>query len=222
MPSTAASAARRSRRLEPAGPRLAIRVQEHRQRLLGVAHEERVEEVGDRLGVRRAGPASEDDRIGLAAVALPHRQPREVQHVEDVRVVELRLEREAQDVEVRDGRERLRREERNPVLAHPRLEIHPRRIDPLAGEVLPPVDDLVEDLQPRVAHPDLVGVGESQRQRHRGLREVLPRDVALEADVAARLLDERQMRVEERPQGAVSHGTGDSTGDRRPRLLRSV
>ncbi len=218
MPSTCASAARRSRRERPRARAVAVGVEEHRQRLLGVADEERVEEVRDRLRVRRAGSAAEDDRIGLAPVALPHRQPGEIQHVEDVRVVELRLEREAQDVEVRDRRERLRREERNPVLAHPLLEIHPWRIDPLAGEVLPAVDDLVEDLQPRVAHPDLVGVGEGERQGHRGLREVLAGDVALEADVPARLLDRREKRIEERAQRPVSHGTGDSTVGVRSRI----
>ena len=168
--------------------RVAVGVEKERQRLLGVADQERVEEVGDRLRVGGAGAASQDDRIGLAAFALPHGQAREVEHVQDVRVVELRLEREAEHVEVGRGRERLGRKEGDARLAHLRLEVDPGGIDALAGEVGPAVDDLVQDLQSRVAHPDLVGVGEGQCQRDLGLRKVLAGDVPLQTHVAPRFL----------------------------------
>ena len=92
--------ASRSRRESRVLAAVAVRVEEAGQRLLGVADQERVEEVGDRLRVGGAGAAAEHDRIRLPAVALPDGQPREVEHVQDVRVVELRLEREPEHVEV--------------------------------------------------------------------------------------------------------------------------
>ncbi len=190
---------------QPARARVAVGLEKNRKRLLGVADQEGVEEVGDRLGVRRARPAAEDDRVGLTAVALPDRQTREIQHVQDVRVVQLRLEREAEDVEVGHGRERLGREERQRRLAHLRLEVHPRRVHALAGKVGAAIHDLVQDLQTGMAHPDLVRVGEREGERHGSLRQVLAGDVALEADVPARLLDRGQEGIEPRAEGRVAH-----------------
>jgi len=165
--------------------------------------------------------------IGLAPVALPERQPRQVQHVEDVGVVQLRLEREPQDVEVPHGRERLDREERNAALAHLALQVDPGRVHALAREFGPPVHQLVEDLQARVAHSDLVRVGKRQGQRHARRGEVLAGQVALETHIAPRLLHGREKGVQTGAQGLVSHGTVDSTGRPRPgestgTILRSL
>ena len=165
--------------------------------------------IGSGLAVQ--GPPPRTIGSVSRAVPLPHGQAGQVEHVQDVRVVQLRLEREAEHVEVRRRGEGLRREEGDAALAHLRLEVHPGRVHALAGELLAAVDELVEDLQPRVAHADLVGVREREGERHGCPRQVLARDVPLQADVTAGLLHRREKRIELRAQGPVSHGTRDLT-----------
>jgi hypothetical protein len=65
------------------------------------------------------------------------------------------------------------------------------------GRVL--VEQVVEDVQARVRHPDLVqvGVGQRDRRRHRG--QVLLDRVDLVAEVAARALDALKQVVQGRP-----------------------
>ncbi len=187
-------------------PRRGDLFEEDSERLLGVADQEGVEEVRERLGIRDARAAADDDRVRLAALRCEDGDPREVEHVRDVRVVHLALEREAEDVEVADGREGLDGEERDLLAPQDRLEVRPRRVRPLAGPVRAAVHDLVEDLRPRVAHPDLVGVGkgEAHRDVHRG--EVLAHDVPLQAEVAPGALDGEEKRLEAGADGGVAHG----------------
>ena len=84
-----------------------------RERLFGVADEEEVEEVRERLGVERTGAAGDDQRPTAAfAVGAAARNAGDVEHPEDRRVADLVLEGEADDVEVAYGQLRLEREER--------------------------------------------------------------------------------------------------------------
>ena len=193
--------------------------------LFGVADEEDVEEIRERLGVRDAGPAADDDGVGVAALRREDRDPREVEHVRDVRVVQLALEGEADDVEVRDGSERLDGKERDLLAPEDRLEVHPGRIRPLAGPAGPPVHDLVQDLRARVAHPDLVGIRKGETDRHRHRAEVLAHDVPLQAEVAPGALDGEEEGLEAGADGGVAHRglrTRQSSGSVRHCRMRRI
>ena len=69
-------------------------------RLLAVADDEGVDEVGHGLGVERAVPADDHERVLRTALLGPHRHAGEVEALEDVRVDELGGEAEGEDVEV--------------------------------------------------------------------------------------------------------------------------
>ena len=90
--------------------------------------------------------------------------PAEVEHRQDVRVADLVLEREPDDVEPVQRRERLQAVERERVVAERLLEVGQRGEDALAGPVAG-VHQAVEHLEPVVAHAQRVGVGEGQAER---------------------------------------------------------
>ena len=90
-------------------------------RLLAVADHERVDEVGHGLGVERAVPTDDHERVLGAAVLGPHRHAGEVEALEDVGVHELGGEAEGEHVEVAGGVVGVDREERaRPRRASPR------------------------------------------------------------------------------------------------------
>ncbi len=78
------------------------------------------------------------------------------------------------------------------------------RIGALGHGVAPLVQDLVEDLQPLVGQPDLIGVGvdEQPGQRPGPVVEILgPFGAELTADVAGRLFDLVEEGLDLRPEG---------------------
>ena len=88
-----------------------------RQAGLAVADDEQVDERREQLGVLGARAAGDDQRVVRPAVLGVQRDPAQVEHRQDVRVADLVLEREAQDVEPVQRRERLQAVERQAVLA---------------------------------------------------------------------------------------------------------
>ncbi len=164
--------------------------------LLPVAEHETVDEVGERLGVERAVTSGDHDRMAGTPFDSTHRHPSEVDEVEDVGVDELGGEVEGQDVEGGRGQLVLEREEGDPRRAHGGLHVDPGRIGPFGHRVVTFVQDLVEDLETLVGKADLVGVrvdeepGDLPRPVLAGLCAVLA------ADVAGRLCDLGQQRLD--------------------------
>ncbi len=79
---------------------------------LAVADDDGVHERSDRFGVRRGRPAGDDERVVLAAIDGAKRDLAEVQDREAVGVGELVLQRETDDVEVRERTRALEGDER--------------------------------------------------------------------------------------------------------------
>ena len=75
-------------------------VHDPRQALLAVADDEQVDERGEQLRVLRARAAGDDQRIVERAVLGVQRDAAQVEHRQDVRVADLVLEAEAEDVEL--------------------------------------------------------------------------------------------------------------------------
>ena len=127
--------------------------------LLAVADHERVDEVGHRLGVERAVPAGDTSGCSGRRCSARTGTPGEVEAVQQVRVDELGREVEGEHVEVAGGAVGVDREERHARRPHLGLEVDPGRVGALGDGVVAFVEDLVEDLEPLVGQPDLVGVG---------------------------------------------------------------
>jgi hypothetical protein len=161
--------------------------------LFAVAHYEGVDEGRDGLRVHRAEAARDHDRVVLAAVLRPKGHPGEVDHREHVGVGQLVLQREADQVERAGGRPRFERVEGDPLGAHQLLHVAPRREAELREPVLAAVDQVVEDLQPEIGHPDLVQVREAEEHPDRSFRRILPERVEEATRVPARLGDRRQV-----------------------------
>jgi len=160
-----------------------------KRRLLAVPDEEGVEEGGDRRGVQRADAARDDQRVPLAPVLRQQGDPRKIQHQEDVGVGELVAEREPHHVEVAGGAPRLERGERLPRGPQVLRVVGPRGEDALAQRPGPRVQDPVEQEDPEVGHPDLIGVRKGKQDARPGLLPGKKGGTHLAAAVPGRLPD---------------------------------
>ena len=186
--------------------------------LLAVAQHHEVEEVGERLGVVGGVAAGADQRVGGGAVGGAHGHAGQVDAVQDVRVDELGGEVEGDEVELVGRAVGVDREQRDVLAPHDLLEVGPGGVGALGEGVGALVEDLVEDLQALVGEADLVGVRVHQQPPDplRARRRDLGAELA--ADVARRLLDRGEVRLEPSPDidhGAVK-GTGHPSGTRHP------
>ncbi len=173
---------------------LAHEVDDVDDRLLAVAQREHVDEVRQRVRVERAGAAADHERVRVGALLRLHRQARQVEHVQDVRVRALVAQREADDVELAHGVARLEAPERHALGAHRVFHVGPRREDALGQHALAAVDDVVEDAEPQVRHADVVEVGVGEDDADVAGVPVLDGRVPLAAGVARGLLHARKQR----------------------------
>src|SRR5207249_3041380 len=122
---------------------LAHRVAEEKERLLGVAEEDRVVERRDRLGPEGARAAADDDRVLLAARRRPDRDLREAEELDDVGVGELVRDLDPEDVRLPHGELVLERDERLVPLAEERLEVAAGQEDALARDLGPRIEQVI-------------------------------------------------------------------------------
>ena len=168
---------------------LVVEVHELEVDLLALTKHEQVKEVRERLGVTDAWTSRNDYLTELLRpVAGKYRYPREVEHIQYVRVGELVLQREADEVKIAYGVEALECVERYAVLAHYSLKVLGRREAALAPVVLALVGQRVQYLHAEVRHSDVVCVGEAEREADVDLRLVLYHAPDLAAYVARGLL----------------------------------
>ena len=183
-------------------------------RLLAVADDGGVDEVGDRLGVERRVTTRDDDRVVDVAVDRVQWDAGEVERRQHVRVAQLGREAEAEEVEVAHRAVPVDGELREARLPQLRLHVGPHGVRPLGEGVRPLVEDLVEDHDALVGHADLVRVGVHQRPARGQLLAVgavaadvpvLDRGVELAADVLDGLVDPLQQGLEGVEQGLSGH-----------------
>ena len=136
--------------------------------LLALAEHEGVDEGGKGFGVEGAAAPGDDDRVVLAAIAGAGGDAREVEHVEDVRVGQLVLEGEAEEVEIAEGVVRLEAPEGRALASHLRLHVEPGGEGALAEHVVLGVEEVVEDAEAHVRHADVVGVGVGEGDAYDG------------------------------------------------------
>ncbi len=180
---------------ETRGPALAPRLRGHQgpgdlaDHVLSLADHEGVDEGRHGQGVEGAGAAGDDEGMVLPARGGAEGDAAQVQHGEDVRVGQLVLEGEADEVEVAERRARLQRGERQAAADELGLEVRPGGVAPLRDDAGLRVEDAVEDLNAEVGHADLVDVRKGQRDAQAAGRAVLDDGVDFAAQVAAGLFD---------------------------------
>ena len=152
--------------------------------LLALAQHEGVDEGRERLRVEGGAAARDHDGVVLAAVARARGDARQVEHVEHVRVGQLVLQGEAEDVEFAQGVARFEAPEGRARAAHLRLHVGPGREGAFAERVLAGVEQVVEDAEAHVGHADVVGVGVGQGHAHGGPVPVLHDGVPFAAGIA--------------------------------------
>ncbi len=135
------------------------------------------------------GAAGQNERVTLAAVGRAKRDPSEIEHGEAVRVRELELQREADDVELRQRARALERDQRQVSAPQLRFHVDPRRVATLGERARIVVQDLVEDLVAEMAHPDVVDIGKGQADPCGHPTPVLAHLARLAAGVARWLFD---------------------------------
>ena len=168
--------------------------------LFAVADHERVDEVGHGLGVERAVATGQHDRVLRPTVLGPHGHAREVEALEHVRVHQLGGEAEGEDVELTGVVVGVDREQRHRVGPHRVGHVDPGRVGAFGQGVVAFVQDLVQDLEPLVGQPDLVGVGIHEKPGCE-LRVMLRTEAPpLHPDVATGLLDPCQEGLHPWPQ----------------------
>ncbi len=155
--------------------------------LFALADDEEIEEVSDRLDIVDAGAATDDERHVFAALACPERDTGEIEHVEDVRIDHLVLQRESEQIASRELGMRLERVERHMALAHGFGHVRPGRIGALDRRVGALVQYIVEYGEAQVAHADLVDIRQSQGPEAVDRSMVFHRLVPFTACVAGRL-----------------------------------
>ena len=169
--------------------------------LLAVTEDEAVDEVGQRLGVEGAVPTGHHQRMIVGTVGAPDRHPGQVDEVEDVRVDELGRQIEGDDVEIRRRMLGFDGEQGHSGRPHRRLHVDPGGVGPLGGRVGAFVQDLVEDLQALVRQADLVRVRVHEQPGHHAGSMLHLLGAQLTADVASRLRDLGEERLDLWPEG---------------------
>ncbi|EMB18219.1 hypothetical protein RE6C_01053 [Rhodopirellula europaea 6C] len=131
------------------------------QRRLAVAGHHHIEDVGHWLRVLTTWSSRNQQRIRHRPVNGVERDPAEVDHRQHVGRADFVLQRQPDNVKLTERRERFERVERQVVLTQFRFHVRPRHEDSLGTPIVSPIDHRIQDLQPVMAHPNRVRIGES-------------------------------------------------------------
>jgi len=132
-------------------------------RLLPFSDEDGVEEVGEGLRVDGAGAAADDEWVAVGPVRRPERHAGQVEHCQHVGVGELVGQCDADGVELAQGSPGLKAGQGQVAGPELLLHVRPRCEGALGEEVLVGVEDMVENLEPQMGHPDIVDIGVYER-----------------------------------------------------------
>ena len=187
--------------------------------LLAVAHDERVDEVADRLGILHARPARDHQRGLFRALPPEDRDPPEVQNRQDVRVRQLVLERKPHHVEIAQRGGGFQTAERKIVFGQKLFHVPQRREDPLAVPLRVIINHRVKDLDPVAAHPDRVRVRETEAEAPTDRLRVFHDHIQLTPDVLAGGLNQREYFVTEK--FVVIHRNSELNAETRSRSFEA-
>jgi hypothetical protein len=96
------------------------------------------------------------------------------------------LEGKSQDIKILEGETRFQRGEKAAAGPENLLHIAPGRVNPFRPRVRPGIQNLIEDLETRMGHPDLIRVGKGQSDLHIDTTKILADRVDFISYVAGR------------------------------------
>ncbi len=155
------AALRLGSRRSPASCRRHLR-EDLREQLLPVADRDRVHEAADRREVGAGRAAGEHEGVLLGTHRGVQGDAGQMEHLQQVRVVELVLKRHRQKMGVGYRSPRLQGQERDVPTAHLGDRVDPRQVGPFDPDSLLAAREVVKDLDGLVRDGDLVGVGEAK------------------------------------------------------------
>ena len=151
---------------------LFIQVDQHEIYLRALAEEEHNPKIRDRLGIAGARSARHHQRIPLVALLCAQRQPGKVQHIQHGGIAHLILQRKPDKIKHVDRVAALERKQRQLPLPHQLLHIRIGHKHTLAPDILPLIEQPVEDLHPEMGHPHLIQIRKTKGKPHRNGRRV--------------------------------------------------
>ncbi len=107
--------------------------------LLGFADVKEIYKISQRLGIIRARPTRANYRGVVAALPRKNRYPRQIQHINQIRITHFVLQRERHKVERTHIVAAFEREQRQALGTHKPLHISPRRKHALAKNIVAPI-----------------------------------------------------------------------------------
>ena len=125
---------------------------------LAVSQVEEVDEPRHRLGVEDGYPSGHDQGVLITSLLPQEGDSPQVEDLEKVRIGQLRVEGEADQIELPQGGSALQGEEGVPLFAEGRLQVLGGSVDPFRRNPGAPVQGVVEEGQAHGAHPDGVEV----------------------------------------------------------------
>ena len=139
-----------------------MHVDDFEDHLFAFADDHGIEECAHRFRVEAARAAGYHQRVGGVAIGGAQGNLRQVEHGEDIGIELLIGEREGKDVELGGRVACFEPEKGDSIAAHYGLEVAPRTVDALGQEVVPFVDQVVEDHQPQVGPAQFINIGEGE------------------------------------------------------------
>ena len=105
-----------------------------------------IKEISQGLRVIGAGAAADHDGVFLRTLGSKQRNAREVQHLKDIGVAHLILDREAEEVELLHGILGFQGEKGNVFFSHDLVKIGPGRINALTPDIVTLVEHIIKNL----------------------------------------------------------------------------
>jgi hypothetical protein len=131
------------------------------KRFLAISDYENIYEISYRLTGIDCRPSSDYQWIVETSISGVKRNPTEVEHRQHICVGHLVLQREADHVEVAKRSVTFERKKRDIPFSKSLLHIGPRRIHALCGPSRMAIQETVENLEPEMAHANLIGIRET-------------------------------------------------------------
>ena len=159
---------------------------------LSLSDIEEIKELRKGLRIIGARPAADHNGIRIRPFCCAERDMAQFQDLKDVCIAHLKLDRNAEEVEILYRILRLQGKKGDLLLPHHLVQIDPRGINPLTPDVIPAVEHIVQDLDAQVGHADLIYIREAHGKADIHLVFVLHHRIHFAADIARRLFNIQQ------------------------------
>ena len=170
----------------PTGP--AVKLHQLHGDILALAKADKVDEIGNRLGVVHGCAAGDHQRRQAVALGAAQGDPGQIQHIENGGEGHLIAHGKGHNVKIRDGIAGFQTKQRNIRPAHFLLHVAPGRKDALAPHALHLVHDAIKDPHAQIGHADLVGIRKAKGNAGIHLRLILDDCVIFAAHITGGLL----------------------------------